>query len=1160
MLILFSKPWKIHGKYDFQKKTMKIAIGLLALLVLGTQFVMAEDLAAGFVNPPASAKAHTWWHWMNGNITKEGITADLEAMARVGVGGAQIFNVDCGILPGPVSFFSPEWRELMKHAAQEANRLGLELCIMNGPGWSNSGGPWITPEHAMQQVTISETQIKGPTHFSEKLPRPATKLDFYRDIEVLAFPTPASEAVTMQELAPAVTTSLGKVDGGKLWDGKHETAVVLPLPGKGIAPFIQFEFTQPLAARSAKIMLGPGAKDPRGVIQISADGKTFRDLAPFSFPRSGGDGSLIIALDDNSVPAKFYRVKFTAGGLRTKKLAIVEVAFSPSLRIGDVSAKSGMNRGQLNDDVSAARVLPPPNLAVKHEQIINLTDRAKPDGQLEWDAPAGDWTVLRIGYTPTGVQNHPAPKGGAGLECDKLNAAGMDAQWQGFLQKIIDDLGPLAGKGKTFNNALIDSYEVGGQNWTANFREEFQARRGYDPLLWLVTFTGRVVDSPDLSERFLWDVRRTIADLFAEKYFGHLAELCHQHGLLASYEPYTGPFESLQCGSADIPMGEFWAGQRMHHSVKLASSIGHIYGRPIIGAESFTATPLFGKWLTDPYAIKALGDAAFCQGINRYIFHRYAMQPWTNRWPGMTMGPWGTHFERTLTWWEQGRAWLKYIARSQYLLQQGLFAADVAVFFGESAPADMPSKPQLPVGYDYDGINAGVLLDHARVEAGQLVLDSGMRYHVLLLDQQARTMTPPLLRKLRDLAAAGLTIVGAPPESSPSLNAYPKCDTEVKTLVAELWGNCNGKTVTAHSFGKGQAIWGQPLEQVLTGLKTPPDFTFNPAAELKFIHRHAGDAEIYFVSNQRDNAQIVDCTFRVSGKQPELWHPDTGVMEKAPVFIEQNGRTTVPLHLDPAGSVFVVFRQPATEHLIAAKFTPSSNADVVTCLPNDQPAVCAWQPGVAEVTTAAGKTVKMEVNDVPAPREISGPWELSFPPNWGAPAKVTLEKLISWPDHADTGVKYFSGTASYKKEFDFKSEISNLKSKIFLDLGLVKNIAEVKLNGHDLGILWKPPFRIEITDALRDGQNELEVRVTNLWPNRLIGDAQLPDDVEWGSAGPMGSPLKKWPQWVLDGKPSPTGRLTFTTWHHWKKGDKLWPSGLLGPVQVQTAVQIPVQP
>jgi len=283
-------------------------------------------------------------------------------------------------------------------------------------------------------------------------------------------------------------------------------------------------------------------------------------------------------------------------------------------------------------------------------------------------------------------------------------------------------------------------------------------------------------------------------------------------------------------------------------------------------------------------------------------------------------------------------------------------------------------------------------------------------------------------------------------------------------------------------------------------------------------------------------------------------------MEKAPVFIEQNGRTTVPLHLDPAGSVFVVFRQPAAEHLVAAKFTPTSTSDIATILPNGQPAVRAWQPGVAELTTAAGKTVKVEVNDVPAPREISGPWELSFLPNWGAPAKVTLEKLISWPDHADPGVKYFSGTATYAKEIEISADRFGADRTLWLNLGIVKNIAEVSLNGQSLGILWKPPFTVEITGAARLGKNKLEIKVTNLWPNRLIGDAQLPDDVEWGSAGPMGSPLKKWPQWVLDGKPSPTGRLTFTTWHHWKKGDKLWPSGLLGPVQVQTAVQIPVQP
>ncbi len=1310
---------------------------LCGLLGMGSAFAAQDTLVEGFQNPPHSAKPHTWWHWMNGNVTREGITADLEAMARAGVGGAQIFAADCGIPAGPVAFMSPEWRAMMKHAASEADRLGIELCIHNCAGWSSSGGPWNTPENAMQRITISETNVKGPASFQGTLPQPETKLDFYRDIAVLAFPTPEGEGTTMSSLAPKVTAEGKTVEDARLFDDKTATAVELPLPGRGKISCLDFEFADPLAARSARIVLAAGA-GIQGIVQVSEDGKTYRDLKFFAFPFNGGDGTLSIALGDSPAAVRFYRLKFIGGDDRTKRLLVSEVSFSPALRIGDVLAKGGMNMGYLTEKGTSRDTKTDPSFAVTTEKMVDLTDRVKPDGRLDWDVPEGRWTILRIGHTPTGKDNHPAPKEGTGLECDKLSKEALDAHWQGYVQKVIDDLGPLAGKDKAFNNVLIDSYEVGGQNWTPKFRQEFQQRRGYDPQPWLVTLTGRVVDTPERSERFLWDMRRTIADLFAENYFGHFRELCHQNGLNASIEPYTGPFESLQSGEpADIPMGEFWVHNKgSHPSLKLASSVGHIYGRPVIGAESFTAKPDedHGRWLDDPYALKAVGDMVFCKGVNRYIFHRYAMQPWLNRWPGMTMGQWGTHFERTNTWWNQGSAWLQYIARCQFLLQQGRFVGDIALFAGESAPVQWPTPPEsLPPGYDYDGINAGVLLKQARVEDGQLVLDSGMRYRLLVLGYADRLMTPELLRKLRDFAAAGLTISGAPPTGSPSLAGYPDCDNEVRSLVSEIWGDCDGKTITEHRVGKGKVVWGQPLEDVLAGLSLKPDFEFNPSrgSELAFIHRTLKDADIYFVSNQRDCFDMVDGTFRVEGRTPEFWHPDTGLIEKAPVYSTRDGRTTVPLKFDPVGSVFVVFREPAVqEHLVRAEFTPSdkssvtpppnlkiihaeygafettavraanvtgsiksqieggrrkihannealdgdpapgeikhlqiiyslngsrksvlidedaafelpekaefvsalygilsekplATADVTAALSGqikdgrlqvkvenklagkdpapmtrkklrvtyecagtgkvldveesqtltlptsaDIPQLKAtpWslslasdgrlearssEPGVFTLTSSDGKTVQTSVTAVPAALEVTGPWEVAFPPHWGAPEKITLPGLMSWTDSPESGVKYFSGTATYVKDIEIPESLFANNNRLWLNLGTVKNLAEVSVNGKPLGILWKPPFRADITSAAKPGKNRLEIQITNLWPNRLIGDEQLPPDCEWGT----NKALKAWPQWLLEGKPSPTGRLTFTTWHHWTKNEKPLPSGLLGPVTVATDVK-----
>ncbi len=1231
---------------------MKTIIASLSLL--STTLVIpahADELAEGFQSPPASAKPHTWWHWMNGNVTKEGLTADLEAMARVGIGGAQIFNVGCGVPAGPVKFLGPEWRELMQHAAKEADRLGVELCLHNCPGWSSSGGPWNTPDHAMKRLAFSETALKGPSHFSGKLPQPPATLDYYRDIEVLAFPTPAGEDISMRSLAPKVTGSSSDIAADRLIDGNSATSATLPLPAAGRESFFQFEFSKPFPARSAFVDLGRNARGARGVVQVSDDGLKFRDVQPFSFPRNSADNSMLVSLGTDPAPARFYRVKFAAGALNARQIDVAEIAFSPCPRTGSVSAKSGMNMGGIDSAAIPVSSTIDPGLAVSRSDLIDLTGKMKPDGSLDWDVPAGQWTVVRIGQTLTGKANHPAPEGGEGLECDKLSAEAMDAHWEGFVQKIVDDLGPLAGKGKALNNVLIDSYEVGGQNWTPKFREEFQQRRGYDPLPWLVAVTGRIVDNPEVTERFLWDMRRTAADLFAEKYYERFRQLCSERGLTASIEPYTGPFEALQCGAAaEIPMGEFWVRSEPHPSLKLAASVGHIYGRPIIGAESFTASPSadHGRWLDDPYALKALGDLVFCQGINRYIFHRYAMQPWLNRWPGMTMGQWGSHFDRTCTWWDQGAAWMKYIARCQFLLQQGHFAADVAAFSGESVPVQMPELT-LPPGYDYDGINAGVLLNQASMKDGRLVLKGGMSYRVLALLQADRTMTSALLGQLRDFVREGLTLVGPPPEKAPGLSGYPKCDEEVKSLVREIWGDCDGKSVTENKLGKGRVFWGRSMEQVLAALEVKPDMEFSGESRLAFIHRTTGDAEIYFVSNQRDRFDTADCTFRVSGKIPEFWHPESGRMEQAPVWREEGGRTIVPMTFDPAGSVFVVFRKTAGEHIVSAAFSgpprqaarqtelviktaryeseddSKAAADVTATLKgmvcdgmlktavnnrafggdpapmqkkqlrveyvlngvagekvtpensvleiglptsaseppplelvsdaDKRTALLASIPGAVELKTSSGKTLKAEVNDVPKPVAVSGPWELNFPPNWGAPAKITLPELISWTAHPDAGVKYFSGTATYVKEIVIPEELFGKANSLWLNLGGVKNLAEVTVNGKPLGVLWKPPFRTDITAAAKPGKNRIEIKITNLWPNRLIGDEQLPPDCEWLPNGA----IKDWPKWLLDGRPSPTGRFTFTTWRHWKKSDKPLTSGLLGPVTVSAAVKAPAR-
>ncbi len=1161
----------------------------------------ATPLETGFLNPPDTAKPQTWWHWMNGNITKAGITADLEAMKQIGLGGATIVIVDCEIPPGPVKFMSPEWREDFKFAVQEADRLGLKLCVENCAGWSSSGGPWNTTSNAMQRLTSSETRVHGPNTFDAALARPPVTLGFYRDIAVLAFKAPV---VAVDPTSDGTTPAKLEIQ-----------RAIYGADGAGSAD---------VTARVVALI------------------KSGRKSVVASSGELGGDPAF------GSV--KELRVEFTLDG-KPDTLAVDE---NETLIFPVSAAQLAAARLIQKSSVNRTFVQPPPatdaaSKAVLHDDVLDLTANLAADGRLNWQVPPGDWIILRLGYTPIGVENHPAPKEGTGLECDKMSKAALDAHWDGFMKKILGDVGPLAGK--SLDTSLIDSYEVGNQDWTPEFRVEFQKRRGYDPLKFLPTFARHIVDSPAATERFLWDMRRTVADLFAENYFGHFAELCRQHGLLNATEPYTGPFESLQSGApADVVMGEFWSGSDGHPSVKMAASIAHIYGKTIVAAESFTAAPEAGRWLNDPYSLKTLGDLMYCQGLNRYVFHRYAMQPWTNHWPGMTMGQWGFHFERTVTWWAQGKSWIDYISHCEFLLQQGRAVADAAYFTGESAPVEMRvGNPALPAGYDYDAVNADVLLHGATVKNGRLTLASGANYAVLILPPSDSNLTPQLLQRISELVRAGATVLGVRPQHSPSLTDFPTCDAQVKKLAAELWGKCDGTNVTENSLGKGRVVWGKALADIFASQNLKPDFTAQGAdasTRLAYVHRVAEEADIYFISNQRRQFDSAACTFRVSGKVPELWHPDTGVIETAPVWSAQDGRTTVHLNFEPAGSVFVIFRRAAdsADHVVAASgkfganpsagpkleiqhavytatdgagkmdvtekvsklvragqsvvasndllgrdpaanhgkelrvdYTLAGNPGHATVRENETlmlpvttsvgpspqwevsvassaPTVKAWGSGQVELRLAGGSSLHADAAGVPAPQEISGGWNLSFPPNWGAPPSVTLDKLISWTEHSEKGVRYFSGTAAYEKEIEVSADRLRANRELWLDLGAVKNFAEVTLNGHDLGVLWKPPFRLNITAAAKPGVNKLIVKVTNLWPNRLIGDEQLPPDCEWN-----GLQLKAWPQWLLDGKPSPTGRLTFTTWHHWTKTSPLLESGLLGPVTLRTAEIIPAR-
>lgn len=1172
-----------------------------------------EELAAAFLNPPDTARPYTWWHWMNGNITREGITLDLEAMQKVGVGGFQIFQVGTGIPKGPVDYGSEKWAQLMQHAASEADRLGLEFAMHNCPGWSSTGGPWITPELSMQQVVWSETNVTGGSRVSLTLPKPYAKRDYYRDTYVLAFPTPAGDEQPWHDAIQSINSSGGAVNVDSLTNNDWAQGVDLAASDNQPRPFLEFAFREPFQARYVEIvgggLPGGGPGDPANrfvTLEASDNGRQYRKVCDIS-PQSGfGDESMIYPATANFAPvqAAYFRLSFPGGS------RVAAVKFSGTARLGDWPSKANYRHmPQFDTDQEANQwgQTPVDAPAIDPDAVVDISEHMDDQGRLDWDAPAGNWTILRLGHTTIGIENHPAPDGGGGLECDKYSAEAMNYHFDHMFGELLPYIKPLAAKGKA--GAIIDSYEVGMQNWTPKFPEEFEQRRGYDPVAYLPAMTGRVVGSPEISDRFLYDVRRTDGDLMADYYYGGFADVCRKHDMIAYAEPYSGgPFKEMQIGSRmDSVMGEFWQGQENHTSIKLTASIAHINGSHIVGAESFTSV---SKWQSYPYGLKALGDFMYTQGLNRYVFHRYAHQPHPTAKPGMTMGPWGWHFERTNTWFFKSTSWLRYVARCQHLLRQGQFVGDLLYFTGVDVPDRTRDtralKPAIPRGYDFDHINPEAIVNRLSVKGGRIVLPDGTAYSVLVLpDTEQRVMTPEVLRKIRDLVQQGMWLLGPKPERSPGLTGYPDSADDFTEMADDLWGNLNGTTATERDYGKGKVFWGVAPGDVLAKKNVAPDFEWSARsgnAEINYIHKRVGDTEVYFVANRGTQPEDLVCRFRVDGKQPECWDAVTGEMTPAEVYDISDGQVQLPLRLEAAGSIFVVFRSPASGTQLqtvsrdgttlaatalfpmrdqGAPATPENQSWLTTVLnyhkipmpdPGDPPALAPagsagqqyflWENGRYALQDNSGQSSALNVSGLTDPMEVTGPWRVTFPPDLGAPDEITLNHLMSLKEHPQDGVKYFSGTATYTNRFTVPSGAMGENKRLFLDLGRVEVIAEVLVNGQNLGIYWMPPFRIDITDAATSGQNDLEVRVTTLWPNRLIGDEHLPPENEYGDGGDdpravFSAGILKLPDWYLQGKPKPPGgRITFTTWHHWDADDPLLDGGFIGPVKLRTAQRL----
>jgi len=943
-----------------------------------------DQVKRNFENPGVNAGVNCWWWWLNGNVNKAAITKDLEAMKSRNFHGAMIFDAgghnqrgNRDIPDGPL-YGSDQWNELFVFALDEAKRLGLHTGFNIQSGW-NLGGPRVSPEYAAKQLSYSLTKVSGDHSVSLQLDQPESRLDFYRDIAVLAFPLEASNK--LQEGISDLDLKLGF----------HE--------------------------------LGGSAPDCRYLLGNRPDSK--------------------------NMEGKAYRVD--------------------------------------------------------KNEILNLSGMMDAEGNLSWEAPAGEWVVLRIGYTCTPSHVSTSSNQWQGSVLDYMSTEAFDFYWKDVVEPIFKAAGDHVGT--TLKYMETDSWECGGMNWTDKFVEEFMRYRGYDLVSYLPIVAGYVVDDLETSNAFLADFRKTLADLVAYNHYARFQEYAHKYGMGIQPEsagPHAGPMDGIKnYGFSDIVMSEFWSPSphrprpNNRFFLKQASSAAHIYGKKIVGAESFTT---IGPHWNDElwHDQKSAFDHEICAGLNRMYFHTFTCSPPEMGLPGQEYFA-GTHVNPQVTWWEQSGAFIDYMHRTQSVVQEGEFVADVLYYYGDHVPNVFPFKHSDPAGvmpgFDYDVCDETIFLQ-LKVEDGKIVVPGGVKYRVLALPDH-KVLSLAVLEKLEKMVKDGATVLGHKPEKQISLVGGTEGQKSFGELSHEIWGEASSET-GERNYGRGKVAWGVLARAYLLSKEVAADFDVlenDSKTDFDYIHYTMGESDIYFVTNQTTERQKLVARFRVSGKQPELWDALSGEIREARAFTQKDGLTSLPLTLEPYGAIMVVFNKK---------------------IANDK-------QGIAQRNYSDFETLI----------EISGEWTVHFDPQWGGPGFVLFPELMDWTQHSDEGIKYYSGAAVYKKSFTLKSELQE-ENRYFLQLGSVKDvgIAEVKINGSDKGVVWTSPFRIEISGELQVGENTLEIKVVNSWFNRVAGDQTFPDKKQYTSTN-------------IDLKHDFRGRPTDEI--------PLEPSGLLGPVKVQIA-------
>ncbi len=1071
------------------------------LLILSGAFPLSaqtsEGLYRGFLNPDKAARPRVWWHWMNGNITKDGIWKDLHWMKRSGIVG--FHNFDAGletpqIVKRRLAYMTPEWKDAFHYMLTVADSLDMEVTVASSPGWSETGGPWVKDEDGMKKIVWREMDIRGGRELQLRLPegfdvtgqfqdyhmasdyisQVFMSRKFYRDIAVLAVRVGESD-VPMQDLRPAVTASGGRVTLEQLCNDSISDGAVIVADKNGDS-WVQVEFAK---AQTIKSLRWSGVASNGNIqalsysLSASDDGKNFKKITDLGY-----QGCVEKTANIPATTAKCFRLNI--------KNSATDSSLISMLRLFPV------NRVELSADKAAfafyryasSAYTPTTSDAVPIGNVVDVTRYVK-DGVLTWRAPEGRWRIYRIGYGLTGKTNHPASLEATGLEVDKLDPEAIRTYYKNYLNTYLDASQGMVGK-KGIRYILTDSYEAGPQTWTARMKEEFLRRRGYDLTPWMPALLGLVVNSAEETDRFLFDWRMTIGEMMAEYHYDMLNDILKEYGLKRyseSHEAWRANMtDGMDCKrTADIPMSAIWmrynqkklSEPQFEADIRESASVAHIYGQNIAAAESFTTNGYRdGALVYSPSVLKPTADAAMACGLNRFVIHTSPHQPVDDKFPGIGLGVYGQWFDRHETWAEQARVWTDYLSRSCYLLQQGRFVADVAVYYGEDTNITgqyMTRFPSCPQGYAFDFVSPSALKEVLMAGGGKLLSPSGMEYQVLQLTNVAR-MSLSVLHKIAELAEDGVVICGDKPGQ---LAGREGSLAEFRELVDKIWNS-----------GRKNVFTGFPLGQILAKRGIEPDVDFLGNKEkLRYVHRHLPEGEIYWIANQTPEILRPKVSFRISGKKPQIWHADTGMKEPAS-YETRDGRTVVDLQFTPYDALFIVFVDDA-----------------------DVPFVRF--PEISKTVLA----------------KIQTPWEVKFQYRRGAPERAVFDTLTSYTASPDMGIKYFSGTATYSNVFSLDKKLFGQKAypkRILLDLGNVKDLAEVYVNGRKQGVAWRAPFRIDVTDAVKPGRNSLEVKVVNVWHNRLVGDVQ-----------PGARPV------------------AWTQVDFYKPDEPLLEAGLLGPVKVE---------